>query len=63
MKKSTKQKNIKYILYIVLLFTFELIIYLSQQISARINVATGIEVFLSSIIMALATYALAKIYG
>ncbi len=63
MKKSTKQKNIKYILYIVLLLTFELIIYLSQQISARINVATGIEVFLSSIIMALATYALAKIYG
>ncbi len=63
MKKSTKQKNIKYILYIVLLLTFEIIIYLSQQISAKINVATGIEVFLSSIIMALATYALAKIYG
>ncbi|MDE1768029.1 MAG: hypothetical protein KGH64_02415 [Candidatus Micrarchaeota archaeon] len=63
MAKSKKQEGIKYILYAVLLLSFVAILYLSQQISAILNVATGVEVVIASVIMAFATYALAKIYG
>ena len=62
MTKSTKHDGIWYSLYAVLVLSFVAILYLSQQISVTISVAIGIEVVIASIVMAFATYALAKRY-
>ena len=62
MTKSTKHDSIWYSLYAVLVLSFVAILYLSQQISVTISVAIGVEVVIASVVMAFATYALAKRY-
>ena len=62
MTKSTKHDGIWYSLYAVLVLSVVAILYLSQQISVTTIVAIGVEVVIASVVMAFATYVLAKRY-